>query len=93
MALPPLEAGAVQVRLTEPLPATAPVMVGAPGVVDGVTASEGLDGAEVGVVGSELVVVTVNVYEVPFVSGLTVADKVNPSGVIAVTPLGFDVTV
>ncbi len=62
-------------------------------MVAGVTAAEGLDGAEVGVVGSELVAVTVNVYEVPFVSGLTVAVKVEPSGVVAVTPPGLDVTV
>jgi hypothetical protein len=93
MGLPPSEAGAVQLTLAEALPATALTAVGGPGVVDGVTASEGFDGAEFGVVGSELVAVTVNVYEVPFASGLTVAVKVDPSGVVAVTPPGFDVTV
>ena len=47
MAAPPLEAGAVQVTVAEALPAVAVPMVGAPGVVAGVTALEAADWAPV----------------------------------------------
>ena len=58
MAAPPLEAGAVQATVTEPLPAVTELTVGAPGTVRGVTAAEG---AEAGPVPTALVAVTVNV--------------------------------
>jgi hypothetical protein len=43
MALPPLEAGAVQETEAEALPAVADTPVGAPGTVAGVTAVEGAE--------------------------------------------------
>jgi hypothetical protein len=73
------------------LPGTAPVIVGAPGAVaPGVTA---LEAAEAGPLPTLLAAVTVKVYVVPLASGLTIDAKVDPFGVVAVTPPGFEVTV
>ena len=58
IALPPLLAGAVKVTLAWALPAVAVPMVGAPGVVAGVTL---FDAAEAAPVPTALVAVTVNV--------------------------------
>jgi hypothetical protein len=71
------------------LPAVAVAVVGALGGAAGVTALEGLDGSPVP---TELVAVTVNVYDVPFVSPVTVAvaaggDPVIVVGVCAVVPM------
>ena len=72
MGLPP-SAGAVQLTVAEPLPGRADAPVGAAGAVApaGVTA---FDGADAGPVPTALVAVTVNVYVVPFVRPVTVAD-------------------
>ncbi len=60
MALPPLEAGAVQLTVACPLPGVAVTAVGAPGTVEllGVTL---FDGADAGPVPTAFVAVTVNV--------------------------------
>jgi hypothetical protein len=57
--------------------------VGAPGTVEGVA---GADGAEAGLVPTELVAVTVKVYAVPLVSPVTVQEVVVPLGVVQVWP-------
>ena len=46
MALPPLEAGAVNATLACALPAEATGLVGAPGTVNGVTADDAVDAEE-----------------------------------------------
>jgi hypothetical protein len=69
MVEPPLLDGAVHETVTCALPATPVTPVGAPGMVAGVTA---LDGDDAGPVPTALVAVTVKVYEVPFVSPVTV---------------------
>ena len=46
MALPPLEAGAVQVTVAEALPAVAVPMVGAPGTVAGAVGVTELEAAD-----------------------------------------------
>lgn len=52
-----------------------------------------MEAADAGPVPAELVAVTVNVYAVPFVSPLTVAEVVVPLAVVAVKPPGAEVTV
>ena len=89
MALPPLDAGAVQFTVAEASPAVADTPVGAPGTVDGVTA---LEGADAGLGPLALLATTVNVYEVPFVNPPTVA-VVAPAAAEAVAPPGDAVTV
>ena len=73
MADPPLLAGAIQETVACVFPAVAVTPVGAPGTVAGVTAFEGEDAL---LVPRPLVAVTVNVYEVPFASPVTVHDVV-----------------
>jgi len=90
MALPPLDAGAVQLnhRLGVCLRLRfAPV--GAPGTLAGVTA---LDGADAVPVPAALVAATEKVYEVPLVSPVTEAMLLPPPA-LAVNPPGDDVTV
>ncbi len=58
MLAPPLEAGGVQLTVAWPIPAVAVTLVGAPGRAAGVTA---LEGAEVGLVPTALVAVTVKI--------------------------------
>jgi hypothetical protein len=65
-----LVAGAVHVTVACALPAVAVTAVGAPGTAAGVTAFEAVDA---GPVPNEVVAVTVNVYDVPFVRPFTVA--------------------
>jgi hypothetical protein len=89
IALPPLEAGVVQVTVACALPAVAVTPVGAPGTVMGVTE---FDVAEAGPVPTALVAVAVNVYAVPLVSPVTVVVVVLPL-TLAVRPPGDDVTV
>jgi hypothetical protein len=71
-------------------PATAVLMVGAPGIVAGITA---LLLPEAGPVPMAFVAVTLKVYEVPFVS--PVMEWVRPvvPAFASVPPAGFDVTV
>jgi hypothetical protein len=88
IAEPPLLAGAVHDTPAWALPAVPPTPVGAPGTVRGVTAALAADAAEVP---AALVAVTVNVYAVPLVRPVTVAD-VAPV-VVAVAPPGAAVTV
>ncbi len=90
IALPPFEVGAVQLSVACPLPAEAETFVGALGGPIGVTAFEGVDA---GPVPAPFVAVTVKVYEVPFMSPVTVAVVVVPLAVVAVTPPGAEVTV
>ena len=90
-AEPPLLAGAVQVTTAEAFPGVADTAVGAPGAVgkdNGVTAALA---SEAGEVPAAFVAVTVNVYEVPLVSPVTVAEV--PIITVAVAPPGDAVTV
>jgi len=84
--LPPLEAGGAKLTVDCALPVVAVALVGGPGTVAGVTDGEGL---EAGPVPTALVAVTVNVYEVPFVSPVTVIGLDEP---VAVMLEGFEVT-
>ena len=71
IALPPLSAGAVQLTTTCVFPDTPVTAVGAPGVVNGVTA---VDTTEYDPVPPALTAATLNTYEVPLVSPVTVAE-------------------
>ena len=84
---PPSDAGAVQDTVASALPPVADTLVGAPGPPTGVTALEALDADPVPAL---LVAVTVNVYDVPFVKLVTVAEV---PAVVAVTLPGEEVTV
>jgi hypothetical protein len=64
MALPPVLVGAVQLTVADALPLTGVAMVGAPGVVAGVTLA---DEAENEPVPTTLMAATVNVYASPLV--------------------------
>ena len=68
---PPVLAGAVHVNETCVLPAVPTTDVGTPGTVRGVTPAETVDVAPVP---ATLVALTRNVYDVPFVKPVTVAD-------------------
>ena len=68
-------------------PGTADAPVGAPGTVRGVTGELGADGNPSP---AALVAMTVNVYDVPFVSPVTVQDN---AAVLHVAPPGEAVTV
>jgi hypothetical protein len=81
IAEPPLLDGAVHETVAWLLPAVAVTDVGAPGTVTGVTA---LDGDDAGPVPTAFVAVTVKVYEVPFVSPVTV--QVRAPVVVQVCP-------
>jgi hypothetical protein len=87
IALPPFDAGAVNVTDACALPAVAVPIVGAPGTVAGVTL---LEDADAGPVPTELVAVTVNVYAVPLVKPATVIGLTVP---VWVFPPGEDVAV
>ena len=87
IAAPPFDAGAVHETSASVLPPVADTPVGAPGKVAGVTALEAVDAEPVPTL---LVAVTVNVYAVPLVSPVTVADV---PAVVAVRLPGEDVTV
>ncbi len=87
IADPPLLAGALNEIVASPFPRTAVTLVGASGVVAGVTEFDALDAV---LVPTEFVAVTVNVYACPFVSPVTVIGDEPPS---AVNPPVFDVTV
>ena len=70
----------------EPLEGVIAVIVGAEGVVDGVTAAETVDVAPVP---AALVALTRNVYDVPFVKPVTVADaevEVPSANVVQIAP-------
>src|ERR1700690_1575263 len=93
MAAPPLLAGAVKVTTEEALALEVAVpMVGAPGTVEGTMA---VDGTELGPVPTELVAVTVNVYDVPSLRPLTVHPAGGPevSSYVHCAPPGEAVTV
>ena len=87
MALPPSEAGAVHEITARTSSGIADTSVGAPGTVGVVTE---FDASEVALVPMEFVAVTVKVYAVPFVRPITMTEV---PVVVAVTPLGSDVTV
>jgi hypothetical protein len=78
IAAPPFEDGADHVTVADASPAVADTAVGAPGTVAGTTV---FDGADAGPGPALLAAVTVNVYAVPLVRPLTVADNVAPSTV------------
>ena len=71
IGLPPLLAGADQLTVAEPLPATADTPVGAPGTPAGVTA---LDPGDAGPLPTAFVADTVKVYTVPLVNPDTVVE-------------------
>ena len=88
---PPFDEGAVQVTTDCPFAFDVPeTEVGAPGTVEGVTADEALEDAEVPIA---LIATTVKVYVVPLVSPVKVQLKlvvfVHPDGGVT---LGEDVT-
>ena len=87
MALPPFEAGAVNVIVAWAFPALAEGEVGAPGTVAGVTLLEDADAAPVP---RALVAVTVNVYAVPFTRPVTTTGLAEP---VPVMPDGVEVAV
>jgi len=87
MAEPPLFRGGVNVITASPLPAVAVPIIGASGTSEGITV---LLGAEALPVPDAFVAVTVKVYEVPFVSHVTVSGEEPP---VAVNPPGLEVTV
>jgi hypothetical protein len=89
IALPPFEAGAVQVTVACAFPAVALTVVDAPGGPTGVTA---FDAAEAEPVPAAVVADTVKVYEVPLVSPVTVAVVIVPP-TDTVWPPGIAVTV
>ena len=68
------------------LPAIAEIFVGESGTVTGIIALEGKDALLVPIA---FVATTVNVYDVPFVSPVTMIGDTLP---VAVIPPGFDVT-
>ena len=96
MGWPPSEAGAVKVTVACPVPAVAVPIVGAPGIVAGITTLEGFDGKPVPL---EFLAVTVNLYatpyviDTPFVGPVTTIDLWRGEVEVAVMRLGFDVTV
>ena len=92
IADPPLFTGGTQCRLTCRSPGFATTFVGAPGSVAAPVGVAAFDGADGALVPMSLVAVTVNVYAVPLVSPLTVAEV---AGGYAVTdcPPGDAVTV
>ena len=71
MLAPPVELGAVQDTASEPFDGVTAMFVGALGVVAGVTDE---DGAEDAPAPLAFVALTVNVYDVPLVSPVTVVD-------------------
>jgi len=87
----PLFVGADHVTIADVFPPVAVPMIGAPGMVggDGVTCADAADADDVPIA---FVAVTVNVYTVPLVNPVTVADVLNPDAV-AVMPSELDVTV
>jgi hypothetical protein len=89
IADPPSLTGAVNVTVAWTLPRVAVPMVGAPGVVAGVTLLDAADGAPAP---TALVAVTVKVYAVPFVRPLTVID-VHGAAHVPVMLAGDDVAV
>ena len=86
---PPLLAGAAHDTTACAFPATAETPVGAPGTVLGVTAALAPDDAEIP---AELAAVTVNVYAVPLLKPVTVAEVATPD-TPADAPPGDAVTV
>ena len=71
IAEPPLFTGALHVKATDALPAVPATEVGAPGTVRGVTADDAVETVPVPAV---FVALTRNVYAVPFVKPVTVAE-------------------
>ena len=84
---PPFEAGGVNATPAWVLPASAPVIVGAPGTLAGITLFEGADASPVP---TALVAVTVKVYAVPLARPVTVIGEATPLTLMAP---GDDVTV
>ncbi len=81
-----MDTGAVKVTVAWPLPPTAVTLVGAPGIVAGVTEFEALEAVLVPIA---FTAVTVNVYAVPFDNPVTVSGEPLP---LAVKPPVFEVT-
>src|SRR5690349_5480198 len=92
MALPPSLSGAVQETDADALPAVAVTAVGAPGTVAGATGVTLLEGAEDGLEPTAFVATTVNVYVVPLVRPVTVAD-VTLFATRMLAPAGLEVIV
>jgi hypothetical protein len=84
IALPPLSAGAVQLTTTCVFPDTPVTAVGAPGVVNGVTA---VDTTEYVPVPAAFTAAIRNVYAVPFVRPVTVHDAVDETESVNVVQL------
>ena len=90
MALPPSLSGAVQETEAEASPAVAVTPVGAPGTVAGAFGVTLFDGAEAALLPTAFVAITVNVYVVPFVRPVSVADV---PVTVALAPTGLEDTV
>ena len=87
IAEPLSEVGAVKATEAFPFPGVTVVIVGTPGVVNGVAEP---DAAEATPSPARLVALTVKVYAVPRVKPVTVSGDVAP---VADSPPGFEVTV
>ena len=85
-----MSVGALQLTKASPSPGMALTFVGGPGT--GPVDTTAFDGADGGLGPWVLAAITVKVYEVPIVRGLTTADVVEPF-VVAVTLPGLEVTV
>jgi hypothetical protein len=88
--LPPLNEGRVHETETRPSPAIASILVGASGIVNGVT---GTEGNERGELPAKLAAVTVKTYDVPLDSPSTSHDVDAWEKVVHCWPPGLDVTV
>ncbi len=75
IAEPPLKAGATKATVADPSPAATPLILGAPGIVDGVTLFEAADGA---LLPAAFVAITEQVTETPFERLPTVMGEVGP---------------
>jgi hypothetical protein len=89
IGLPPFD-GAVHVTVAWELPGVADTAVGAPGTVGAGTGVTAADAADAGPLPMPFVAVTVNVYDVPSVRPVTIADVL---ALLAVKFPGVDVTV
>jgi len=75
--------GALQKSVMDWFAVVAPSPDGAPGVVNGVLANDGVEGAELP---TAVVAITLKVYAVPFVSPVTVHDVADPAEVHVAPP-------
>ena len=87
IAEPPFEIGGDQYIVASVFPGIAETLVGLSGTVEGIISDDGVEGNESPFI---LVAKTVNIYGVPFVRPVTVADVIVPFSVVTgSTPASF----